>query len=152
MILKKVQALCDNNRYSALNEITRASSLNQLDYILVKRKLKENVFTTSYFNFISDHKTIIVRRGDNGNELKSDIKERLVFNREMHLKDMKNKRGRDEEDTSSSSFDKRKKLVSFKRKFKNVDVKTCWLNSCLQLLLCAFDYDDSLNWENSCSK
>ena len=28
---------------------------------------------------------------------------------------------------------------SFKRKFKNVDMATCWLNSCLQLLLTAID-------------
>ena len=30
----------------------------------------------------------------------------------------------------------------FKRKFKNVDQATCWLNSCLQLILNGFDYMD----------
>ena len=35
---------------------------------------------------------------------------------------------------SQKSLDK-----SFKRKFKNVDMATCWLNSCLQLLLTAID-------------
>ena len=29
---------------------------------------------------------------------------------------------------------------SFKRRFKNIDMSSCWLNSCLQLLLNALDY------------
>ena len=51
----KVLKLCEPQRYSALHEITRVDSLNQLDYILVDDSLKKRVFVTSYFNFISDH-------------------------------------------------------------------------------------------------
>ena len=30
----------------------------------------------------------------------------------------------------------------FKRKFENPDMSTCWLNSCLQLILTGLDYDE----------
>ena len=34
---------------------------------------------------------------------------------------------------------------SFSRKFLNIDLTTCWLNSCLQLILVALDHHDG--WE-----
>ena len=33
----------------------------------------------------------------------------------------------------------------FTRRFKNVDQSTCWLNSCLQMLINAFDHAELLN-------
>ena len=46
----------------------------------------------------------------------------------------------DESTTSSSdSSDKFEDLGEFKRRFLNVDSSTCWLNSCLQLILTALD-------------
>ena len=38
---------------------------------------------------------------------------------------------------------------TFRRKFLNPDMATCWLNSCLQLILTAMDYDDSTRLFNS---
>ena len=37
----------------------------------------------------------------------------------------------------------------FRRKFVNPDLATCWLNSCLQLILIAMDYDESTKVFNS---
>ena len=66
---EKLKALCNNSKENILKEITRSISNNQLDYVLVSRTLKENCFATSYYNFISDHKSIALRIGVNGNKL-----------------------------------------------------------------------------------
>ena len=83
---QKIKDLCQEIKYSALNEITRAISNNQLDYILIKKIFMKFCFVTSYHNFISDHKTITVRFNLNGNKILDSIKERITFDRDSHLK------------------------------------------------------------------
>ena len=76
---EKLTKICGQNKISALHEITHPSTLNQLDYILVDKEMKNNVFVTSFFNFISDHNSIVARLSSGENWLKSNIKEKLVF-------------------------------------------------------------------------
>ena len=151
----KVKSLCQEKKISALNEITRSMSNNQLDYILKDKCLNGQYFVTSYYNFISDHKSIVSRVGLNGNRIKQHIKERLTFDQESHMKQRKN--------TQCADFDipdQRSNILgdnqhreegdqdlmnrnnnSFSRRFDNPDMASCWLNSCLQLILTAIDYD-----------
>ena len=171
---KKVVSLCQENKVNALKEITRSISCNQLDYILVDKLLISVCFATSFNNFISDHKSITARIGLNENQLTNELKQKLTFDRESHLKSKSSTR--DEEDSCSdhsfgsktsqenNTFDKlrintsedsiddnqispkgsnTRPLNPFRRKFRNQDSTTCWLNSCLQLLLTLMDYSDS---------
>ena len=158
---KKIDNLCCGKRINSLNEITRSISNNQLDYILIDESLKENSFVTSYNNFISDHKAIVTRVGLNQNIIRQTIKERLTFDYESHLK-QKEVQEDPEFDTTqqrvSSSEEEREtqsnedyvstddeqdiSLNQFNRRIKNPDMASCWLNSCLQLLFTAMDYDD----------
>ena len=160
----KVSKLCQNTKVSALNEITRSISNNQLDYILMDEILRRSSFVTSYHNFISDHKSITARVGLNGNQFTCEFKVKLTFDRESHKKS--NQTQESEKNTldqssnlmsdhnSDDSFDSNTSSQNilnmeqtarqvFARKFQNVDMATCWLNSCLQLILAAFDHLDS---------
>ena len=156
----KLNNLCQDNKVSMLNEITRSMSYNQLDYVLIDRKLKERSFVTSYHNFISDHKSIIARIGWEGNSLRDEIRMKINFDKESHLKsksvqDMDCGSSTSSEDQDSidelPESDSTRTLViernsyqNFTRKFKNVDSATCWLNSCLQLILTGIEHADSL--------
>ena len=62
-----------------------ASLNNQLDYILIENHLKEICFTTSFNNFIRDHKDITARIGLNKNEFSNEFKQKKTFDRESHL-------------------------------------------------------------------
>ena len=162
----KIKSLCQNTKESILHEITRSISLNQLDYILVENTLKEASFATSFNNFISDHKAIAVRIGLDGNTFTEEFKVKLTFDDESHCKPKFNQRDDNMESSISSGnemsgssndelSDSIKEISSddespasnnsipamalFKRRFKNVDMATCWLNSCLQLVLSAID-------------
>ena len=135
----KVMKLCQGKKISALREITRVMSNNQLEYILIDELMKECCYVTSYNNFISDHKSIVARIGSRENALKVEIKERILFDHESHLK------ARQETDNVASQTRKKSEQQdknSFTRRIRNPDMATCWLNSCLQLVLTALDYDE----------
>ena len=153
-------------------------SLNQLDYILVDKKIKEHAFVTSYNNFISDHNSIIVRLSLNEDNFTEEMKIRINFNSELHLKS-KERTTIDnaeqlneaicEEVEDNSEVDevmyeepednsKMNKAMCeepednserFKRKFHNPDMSTCWLNSCLQLVLMGMDHSEDIIILNS---
>ena len=169
----KIRKLCEPRKFSALTEITRSASNNQLDYILLNNKFKNTYLTGSFFNFISDHKSIFIRLSLSlSNKFKNEIKERLTFDRELHLKQRKTAHEdedecydhnrvedtimlSDESDTEEEEeLDVSKRITRnylygntksnqeiFCRRFHNPDSATCWLNSCLQLILIAMDYD-----------
>ena len=82
----KIITLCGEEKFSALSEITRAISNNQLEYILLDKKHENYYFATSFHNFISDHKSITVRLGLNGNKLTNEIKEKITFDMDSHGK------------------------------------------------------------------
>jgi hypothetical protein len=153
----KIVKLCQEKKINVLHEITRPMSNNQLEYILIDESIIENYFVTSFNNFISDHKTIVARVGLNGNMLTHKIKERLTFDKELHLKakeiaenissptlcSTQNKDQVNVEQKTRKKLDNAKRMkIMFSRKFHNPDSATCWLNSCLQLILTAMDYDE----------
>ena len=163
----KIEKLCEPERFSALKEITRSASNNQLDYILLHNMCRDSYLTGSFHNFISDHKTIFLRLPDSqNNKLTNKIKEKITFDSESHLKqaqslnDSKLTASEDELspsdcDTPNAELSDKEEEVDtydnvknrsftdqsmFLRRFQNQDKATCWLNSCLQLLLLAVDY------------
>ena len=158
----KIIKLCGNNIESVLQEITRKKSNNQLDYVLVARSLVNSLYTTSYSNFISDHNSIILRIGEDGNSFCDTFLEKINFDVESHTKKKMisaqettcEKFQESSEDYSSvysttdSESDKGEENISnkdhlkFTRKFVNFDKKTCWLNSCLQLILTGLEYHE----------
>ena len=127
-------------------------------------------FVTSYHNFISDHNSITVRIGLGRNSFTDKMKEWLTFDQEYHMKD---KEAADNIETASvTSVDSETSIMSiqsskssnvsfyesdsneldleqttsdqvFQRMFSNIDQTTCWLNSCLQLILNAMDQSNS---------
>ena len=126
---EKVKKICGSRRISLLNEITCSKSDNQLDYIIVEENMEKNCYATSFTNFISDHKTITVRISLGSRTLLKEIKERITFDRDSHLRTQK-----------QTSFMHTSEKNSFRRRFNNPDSASCWLNSCLQLLLAAMDF------------
>jgi hypothetical protein len=166
--------LCQETKTSYLNEITRTVSNNLLDYILIDNEFLEKYFVTSYNNFISDHNSTVLRFGLDENEFTNEIKERITFDMESHLKRKMTERNSEGSSTSSGSENlSHESLCSmasdisehsgsikydiesddqdvnvvqdqkFMRKFKNTDMSSCWLNSCIQLILSAMDHSES---------
>ena len=72
-----------------------------------------------------------------------DIKERMFFDRDYHLR-ARNIQASDTSDEASSDVSESDKVTGvipactcnqgFKRRFENPDMATCWLNSCLQIV------------------
>ena len=154
----KIVDLCQDTKINSLREITRAISNNQLDYVLIDKEFAKMCFTTSYNNFISDHNSTIVRVALNGNQFTDEFKERITFDKESHLKekemehDLARSNTSSEEDSSIGSIESRmsdgaenydQDIQTFSRKFNNLDLTNCWLNSCLQLILASIDHSES---------
>ena len=86
---KKIRKLCEKSKVSLLDEITRPQSVNQLDYVLVESNIMHKCYATSYHNFISDHNSITLRIGLDENSFGTDFKEKITFNKELHLRQNK---------------------------------------------------------------
>ena len=65
--------LCQEDKLEAVLKEPTTKSYHQPDHILVDKSLKERVFVTSFYNFISDHKSIVARIGVGNNTLLKDI-------------------------------------------------------------------------------
>ena len=70
---ERINQLCHEDLEIALQEETTTKTKNQVDHILVSRRLKKRVFVTTYYNFVSDHKGIVARIGINDNLLKDEV-------------------------------------------------------------------------------
>ena len=71
--------LCGVDKCLILREPTTLN-LNQLDHIIIeKSRVKNDSFATSYYNYTSDHKTIVVRIPKHGNYFTREFKVRLNF-------------------------------------------------------------------------
>ena len=155
---QKLKTIGNGSKVSILNEITRSQSNNQLDYVLVDTIMEPTCFSTSFNNFISDHKSVTLRIGLNGSKISDEIKSRLTFDSESHLKSKLTPISDNESSSSESEVSDRQSICSvnssvsqqsdaddqinmpFNRKFINSDLATCWLNSCLQLILISIDH------------
>ena len=78
--LKKLNVLCGNEKSIALRETTRRLSDNQPDHILIDKRIQTFCYVTSYFNFISDHNSIIIRIGNERNLLTKETLEKINLN------------------------------------------------------------------------
>ena len=93
-----------------------------------------------------------------GNTLTDEMKMKITFDKESHLKTKQNEEKEDGSSSSTSGSELeistgsqsiksvitvRSRYENFRRKFFNPDYATCWLNSCLQLFLTAIDHFDS---------
>jgi hypothetical protein len=133
-----------------------------VDHVLADRTFQGNLFETSFYNFISDHKSITIRFAINS-KLTDEILEKISFESELHLKSKGRDREKSMNNPTKSQLEKSEEyenLLSqkgesnknqnkssetginavFKRRIKNPDMSTCWLNSCLQLILSGFDH------------
>ena len=135
--VQKLEELCQTQKFIALKEITRVISNNQLDHILSDKQFLGKYFATSYYNFISDHKTITIRIGIN-TEFTINALEKINFHSELHMKE---KIPEDEVFIVNDKTTTNVNIIdTYKRRFQNPDMSTSWLNSCLQLILAAFEH------------
>ncbi len=65
--------LCQENKLEAVLKEPTTKSFHQPDHILVDRSQKKRVYITSFYNFISDHKSIVARIGLGTNTLLKGI-------------------------------------------------------------------------------
>ena len=153
----KLEKLCGSSKESILRDITRSISNNQLDYVIIDVVMKKQCYASCFYNFISDHKAITLRIGLEDNSISDKILEKIYFNKESHLKVMSQindqsppdgRRISNFEDSEADfeyqnvityNTEKDSSCKKFNRKFLNTDGSTCWLNSCLQLILNGFD-------------
>ena len=82
---ERLKQLCSSDKSLALQEVTTRQK-NQLDHILVNHRMKSRVFVTSFLNFISDHKSIVMRLGINNNQLNSYIIQDLNLRSQRFMK------------------------------------------------------------------
>ena len=81
----RIKELCQEKLEMALKEDT-TTDFNQIDHILIHKRLRGSVFVASYYNFLSNHKTIVTRIGVNGNKLKDEVIQRLKYTSEKFMK------------------------------------------------------------------
>ncbi len=67
----KLHIICDKLKKSLLEEITTRNNI-QLDHILGIKREGVGIFTTSFVNFVSDHKSIIIRISDSDSKFVDD--------------------------------------------------------------------------------
>jgi len=68
---KKIATICKPRKKALLNETT-TKYYKQLDHILGEEKEELSVFTTAFTNFISDHKSIVLRISLSNSDFKED--------------------------------------------------------------------------------
>ena len=75
---EKLRKICGEYRCQILKEIT-TDNWNQLDQVIIaKNRVKHDAFSTSYYNYTSDHKAIVVRIPNTFNLFSTGFKK--VFN------------------------------------------------------------------------
>lgn len=162
---KKLETLCEK-RKKVLNEITTIR-FNQLDHILLDCELFPKYFATSFRNHTTDHHTIVVRIPAYDNNFSETFLKDIHFNQDHWTKskrriDVIQDIGRKEKHVrNKESAPKRRippetkepepkipKTIKPKeefRTFRNTDLESCWINSCLQIVLTALEHRESFD-------
>ena len=86
-VLCRLNELCQNGKLVRMDlkkDTTR--NHNHIDHILVLEDIKERVFSTCFFNFVSDHKSIVARVGGKGNMFSDHAKHKMFFDPHKHIK------------------------------------------------------------------
>ena len=116
----KLNKLCGETKKRVLNEST-TDNFNQLDHVIIVNDVaRQDVFSTSYYNYTSDHKTITVRIPNvfKNNHLSEKFKQRL------HLDQYKYTRiGQKRKATPSHQSSKRKPPAVTSRKRRSEDIE-----------------------------
>ena len=83
--MRRLNELCQyNNFHMHLKEDTTRNH-NHIDHILVHRDIQNRVFTTAFCNFVSDHKSIVIRVADEGNTFTDDAKQKISHAESLKL-------------------------------------------------------------------
>ena len=174
--LQKIKILCEK-KTKVLNEITTVR-FNQLDHVLLDCSLFPNFFTTSFRNHTTDHYAPVIRIPVFGNNLTEAFLRDINFDQEHWSRASKRKGSHygtndenPEEKTKKTKENKtstlkrnttketknveikRTKLFqmsqSIHRTFENPDFESCWINSCLQMILTSLDHSSSVEENGS---
>jgi hypothetical protein len=70
----KLEKLCGKTKYLALAEVTTLK-LNQPDHIILEKDISSHSFSTSYHNFASYHKSIVLRLANANAKFKKEFME-----------------------------------------------------------------------------
>ena len=81
---KLLSVLCGKDKFLALEEVT-TDNFNQLDHIIVNKILKPRLYTTSYFNFISNHNSITARIGLADNSFTAEFLKKISCTRASNI-------------------------------------------------------------------
>ena len=81
---RKLDMICGDDKYLALNDIT-TDNYRQLDHVIAHKSLKLRIYATSYFNFVSDHKSITMRIGFENNKFTKGFLEKISCNEANNL-------------------------------------------------------------------
>ena len=81
---KLLSVLCGKDKFLALEEVT-TDNFNQLDHIIVNKILKPRLYTTSYFNFISNHNSITARNGLADNSFTAEFLKKISCTRASNI-------------------------------------------------------------------
>ena len=60
--LQKLKNICGEFKTMHLRAVTYIPGRNQLDHIIVRKDHQNQLFSECYFNFVSDHKSIVLRK------------------------------------------------------------------------------------------
>ena len=122
---KKLEVLCGKDKMMHLRSVTRGRK-NQLDHVIVKKELKHIVHSDSYHNFVSDHKTVVLRQSHYANDevvydsASKEMEEKKIDNLEIKIKSKQGKSTRKDE-----SLDKELLLIKkTKKRERKVDTNT----------------------------
>ena len=85
----KLNTICDKIKKPLLKEITTKNNV-QLDHILGIERKGIRIFTTSFFNFISDHKSIVIRISDSGSKFIDDERLPKCYEDDITNEDIEN--------------------------------------------------------------
>ena len=170
---QKLEILCQR-KSKVLNEITTIR-FNQLDHILLDCALFPEYFATSYRNHTTDHHAVVVRIANIGNKKSEAFLQNIRFDQENWTKLPKRKTDDEESLNEATRKEKHARIQTQKRKhtlttkedvqqkqrkvdtntsyvhrtFRNPDAESCWINSCLQMVLTAMDNTDGLKKNGS---
>ena len=100
---KQLKCICSQTKVKLLSEITTKLNV-QLDHILGEKNKDCKIYTTTYLNFVSDHRTIVLRISEEGDNFVTDHRLKIgqpIANLSEALKDVKLKYTTDSDHDSS---------------------------------------------------
>ena len=82
---KKLITICGKTKHMLLEETTTINK-TQLDHIIIEDVMTDNSFATSYHNFASYHKSIVLRITSRNNQFTKWFKQKKSFDADSHMK------------------------------------------------------------------